>query len=486
MSKVRVNGQDCLSLEIQESCSGGWELNALLPPSETVFAQLQTGSRLNLEVNPEGLRSGCSLPEFVVNQASLSPSGLQLNCVDICTYRLDKELDPVTEQEAEEDSDQPLESAYDVNQLTTTAAVLSEIGAILGVGISGTSYGCNGLGTLSGTGLSSLDRVAEAFALDWRVDAPGSVVLFPVLGGGSYSLIAESVLSASESLDFEQYKTAMIFQKLVDMPPYTDVSVVNAKVAETVNLEIKNFKAQLSAVNSPFTKAFTYPDNIYFEPYTMAAVALTAPHQVTRFNGYYSVQGGPYIFAEYIGVNDTGHDYRVEFYDAEKNPLGNVSLRNHNTVKTNDGRPIKYARVFYYESAEVGYQQQVTTEKIFPSVDNIAASVRLYESYPGDAEENMRPFNYVYSNGESPQALDENAMSETLWVSKTQLQSLAPALLWANNRSCHTLSLTIPLDLTCRIGATFLYNSSRWKIESVSHSLSAGGEQTNIQAAFVS
>ncbi|MBQ7502590.1 hypothetical protein IJT93_07740 [bacterium] len=477
MSKASINGSDCISIELQESCSGGWELNALLPPNDSLFEQLNTGSLLSLDLR-EGDNS-VSLPPFVVNQVSCSPSGLQINGVDQASYRLDKELDPITAQEAEDDSDQPLESAYRTDMVTSTAAVLAEIGGRLNVSIGGVSRPCCGLGTLSGTGLSALNRVTEAFALDWRVNASGAVETFSVLGSGHYSL--GDVLSVNESFDFEQYKTAMIFQKLVDMPAYTEVSVVNGKEVSTVNLEIKNFKAQLAANNSPFTKAFSYPDNVFIEPYTMAMVTLTAPHQVTRFNGYFAISGGPYLFAEYIGINDTQRDYRVEFYDEDKSPIGNVSLRNHNTVDTDEGSPFKYARVFYYDSGGTS-----TMQKIFPAVDNITATVRLYESDPGDLEEHRQPFNYVYTNGENPQALDENAVSETLWVSQAQLESLGPALLWANNRSCHTLELSVPSDFNCRAGKIFSYKGSSWKVESVSHSLSSSGGQTDIQAAFLS
>lgn len=462
-----------VELTITETAMRGYEWEAQIIGEANSIAGFNPNETVTITLYDDAGQS-MTFPPLISLQASSDPCGIiSVSGLDRTTYKLTKEVSP--------DNVGAVNSIYNSSRLTTMQSIVNEIATKCGVTLnySAGTISMYGLGTLSGTGVSLLDRVLGLFNAEWRVANDGRLLVQPLLWQSAANPFALPTLSAQRRRDYEQRKTSLGFSKILSLPSGQDITVKNGSNTQKVYMPLLNQNA---------TGGF--PANRWIDPYTKAICELRCPQVTTAYNEAMDL-GGNFQQIELMSVNDRKNEWHVRLYHGDPGPEdeGNYTLigevygaGSSSKCTANPSHPITHARIYRH----ISYQSSSTTSEAiddFPHHDGIKAVLRCWEEPPETAGTS---FSYLYETNKTPANPDTNVVSDVLWSSKSQCISLAPGQMWADNRQSHTINYSGPWILGLHVRDSIEHSVfPDARIDQVTYSLSCGSCSVSLQCAVL-
>ena len=451
-------------LRITETAMRGYEWEARLADDGTAWLQMKPSDGLWIVLYDDAGQS-MTFPQLAALQISQDATGtVSLSGLDATTWKLCAELDPSSDADI-----------FNSTKIQTIDSACSEICASCGVTYSGTNVTASmyGIGTVSGTAMNTLDRVLGLFNYEWRVDTSNRLCVYPLLWQSAGTTKSLPMLSARHTRDFEQRKTSMTFSKYLSLAAGSGGTRVTAE----------------NGTQKAYQYTFTTTDSVKYIGGSAETICYCIPF---AFNAHYTK----------IKVVDWGisSGWKLELYqgypDIYNNELAGGSsvvgsLYRDGDVATTGVHYFSHARIcktFSYRKTKdptnPSYGVNFTGRE-FPTSGGMQATLQCYTDEDADMDD-PETFSYEYDTGRTPENPDENVVSDTLWTSKSQCQSLAPGQMWANNRSSHCVDYVGPWVLGLHVRDCIrhsVYPTAR--VDQVTYSLSGGVAEVSVQCAVL-
>ena len=452
---------------LTETAMRGYEWEARLVDDGTSWLDIKPSDGLWITLYDDAGVS-MSSPKLAALQVSQDASGnVTLSGMDATTWRLSSELNPDLSSDLYRSDHTMLLSA-------ACSAICSAVGVTaVNNSVSGNMYG---IGTVSGTALSVLERVLGLFNYEWIVDSANRLQIYPLLWQSSAIVQTKTLpsLTARRVRDFEQRKTSMTFSKFLSL------DAASAGLVVTVENEA------LQAIANAYTVA---------SGSTTRTLTPNGQHTATSYCGSASL-GGEFVK---IKVKNwfAGPEWNLELYNGwpgtydDKLEQGCTSegtlVREGDHITATPGKPITHARfckTFGYHDAQTT-GGATKTGREYPLTGGMQAVLHCYTA-DDDDENQPETFTYEYETGKTPANPDSNVVSDTLWIDQEQCISKAAGQMWANNRSSHCVEYTGPWVLGIRVRDCIthaVFPTAR--VDQVTYSLSGGNATVSVQGAVL-
>ncbi len=463
-----------VELSVTETAMRGYEWSARLVGTPESLNNFSPNNVVTIMLYDDSSHY-MEFPPMITLQGSTDPNGVfDVSGMDQTTWKLSKDVNP--------DNENDTTSVYNSSTTHSMSAIVSEICSKCGVQLqfSGSSVTMYGLGTLTGTGVSLLDRVLGLFNHEWRVANDGTVLVQPLVWDSANNATSLPMLSAQRNRDYEQRKTSMGFSKILSLPGGSDVTVQNGSSTTTINAPLPNPRATGG-----------YPANNWINPYTMERCMLYCQTATVLYDQAMAL-GGNYLQCDLLSQNDADNNWKVKLYHGDPGPddpgnayfVGEVSGSGLSaTVTTTSAHPITHARLYRtitYQTQSGTGTSETTTE--YPHSDGIKAVLRCWDTIPNAAQS----FTYQYNTGNTPANPDPNVVSDVLWSSLAQCQSLAPGQMWADNRQSHTINYSGPWVLGLHVRDCISHHVfPTARIDQITYSISCNNCHVDMQCAVL-
>lgn len=458
------NAYPLQEVRITETAMRGYEWEARLADDGTAWLDVTPGSGFWITLYDDAGTS-MAFPKLAVLQVSQDAAGnVSLSGMDATTWKLCAELNPDLNSDL-----------YDSTETQTIASACSAICSscdvtYLGTNVTGSMYG---LGTVSSTALNTLDRVLGLFNYEWIVDTSNRLCVYPLLWQSAGTTKSLPMLSARHTRDFEQRKTSMTFSKYLSLAAGAGGTRVTAE----------------NGTQTAYQYTFTTTGGVKYLGSQEGTTCYCIPF---AFGAHYTK----------IKVVDWGisSGWKMELYEGYPGIYNNgldtgssviANLDSEGDVATTGAHYFSHARIcktFGYkkttDSTSPDYGT-IFTGREFPTQGGMQATLQCYTDEDADVED-PETFYYEYDTERTPANPDENVVSDTLWTSKTQCQSLARGQMWANNRSSHCVDYVGPWVLGIHVRDCIshsVYPTAR--VDQVTYSLSGGVAEVSVQCAVL-
>lgn len=466
-------------LSITETAMRGYEWSARVITDDNNLSIFNPENMVRIELFDGN--TSMSFPDFVTLRAIADPNGtIELSGMDNVTWHLSRDIDADTYDDEDETS------VYNSSSVHEMRSIVAEICSKCGVSLdySGSTVYMYGLGTLTGTGVSLLDRVLGLFNWEWRVSEKNKIIVRPLVWNIPENNSAKTVplLSASRHRDFEQRKTSMAFSKILSLPSYSEISASNQSSTILGAETLQNPNAQAES---------GYPSDRFIDPFTLAQVSLHVPVTYIYFNQA-SALGSEYTYIELVSLNDADGGWKLALYNGDpgtdENPGDGKKIAElygsgtHSTASTTKDQPFTHARLYHTVTWTNTVGTSVTVDE-YPHVDGIKAQLRCFAQKP---DLQQQSFTYIYDSGKTPINPDANIVSDVLWKDKAQCIELAPGQMWTDNRQSHTIDYSGPLVLGLHVADIIEHHIFPMaRIDQLTYSLSESGCTTTLQCAVL-